>query len=189
MEIGFIGLGNMGFPMARRLIEANHDVDRLRHTRRGARARRRPGAQAASSAKDVADRAETVLASLPSPAASRQVATGPEGVIEGSRVKRYVDLSTVGSQTAVQIHDRLARTEHRRDRQPGQRRRRRSRKGRACRDGVRHRAPNSTSYEAALEATRPPVLHRRQARLGTNDEARQQHAWRPTSWSRRQKSS
>ena len=31
-----------------------------------------------------------------------------EGVIEGSRVKRYVDLSTVGSQTAVQIHDHLA---------------------------------------------------------------------------------
>jgi 3-hydroxyisobutyrate dehydrogenase-like beta-hydroxyacid dehydrogenase len=29
-------------------------------------------------------------------------------VIEGSRVKRYVDLSTVGSQTAVQIHDLLA---------------------------------------------------------------------------------
>jgi 3-hydroxyisobutyrate dehydrogenase-like beta-hydroxyacid dehydrogenase len=65
------------------------------------------GAQGALSAKDVADRAETVLASLPTPAASRQVAVGPEGVIEGSRVKRYVDLSTVGSQTAVQIHDRL----------------------------------------------------------------------------------
>ena len=48
------------------------------------------------------------MASLPTPAASRQVAIGPEGVIEGSRVKRYVDLSTVGSQTAVQIHDRLA---------------------------------------------------------------------------------
>lgn len=29
-------------------------------------------------------------------------------MIEGSRVKRYVDLSTIGSRTAVQIHDRLA---------------------------------------------------------------------------------
>jgi 3-hydroxyisobutyrate dehydrogenase-like beta-hydroxyacid dehydrogenase len=107
MEIGFIGLGNMGFPMARRLIEANHDV--IAFDTNGATLERvvALGAQGASSAKEVADRAETVLASLPTPAASRQVAIGPGGVIGGSRVKRYVDLSTVGSQTAVQIHDRL----------------------------------------------------------------------------------
>jgi 3-hydroxyisobutyrate dehydrogenase-like beta-hydroxyacid dehydrogenase len=107
MEIGFIGLGNMGFPMARRLIEANHEV--IAFDTNGATLERvvALGAQRASSAKEVADRAETVLASLPTPAASRQVAIGPEGVIEGSRVKRYVDLSTIGSQTAVQIHDRL----------------------------------------------------------------------------------
>jgi 3-hydroxyisobutyrate dehydrogenase-like beta-hydroxyacid dehydrogenase len=107
VQIGFIGLGNMGFPMARRLIEANHDV--IAFDTNGATLERvvTLGARRASSAKEVADRAETVLASLPTPAASRQVAIGPEGVIEGSRVKRYVDLSTVGSQTAAQIHDRL----------------------------------------------------------------------------------
>jgi hypothetical protein len=109
MEIGFIGLGNMGFPMARRLIEAKHRlvvfdqrkevVDRLVAL----------GAQAASSPKDVADRAETVLASLPSLQASLEVATGKDGVIEGKRVKRFVDLSTVGSQMAVRIHDLLAK--------------------------------------------------------------------------------
>jgi 3-hydroxyisobutyrate dehydrogenase-like beta-hydroxyacid dehydrogenase len=93
--------------MARRLIEANHDV--IAFDTNGATLERvvALGAQGASSAKEVADRAETVLASLPTPAASRQVAIGPGGVIEGSRVKRYVDLSTVGSQTAVHIHDRL----------------------------------------------------------------------------------
>jgi 3-hydroxyisobutyrate dehydrogenase-like beta-hydroxyacid dehydrogenase len=107
VQIGFIGLGNMGFPMARRLIEADHEV--IAFDTNGATLERvvALGAQRASSAKDVADRAETVLASLPTPAASRQVATGRDGVIEGSRVKRYVDLSTVGSQTAVQIHDQL----------------------------------------------------------------------------------
>jgi 3-hydroxyisobutyrate dehydrogenase-like beta-hydroxyacid dehydrogenase len=26
MDVGFIGLGNMGFPMARRTVEENHDV-------------------------------------------------------------------------------------------------------------------------------------------------------------------
>lgn len=108
MEIGFIGLGNMGFPMARRLIEESHDVIAF-DTRSEALERVVAlGAQAASSVKEVADRAETVMASLPSPAASLEVATSAAGVIEGSRVKRYVDLSTVGSQTAVQIHDVLA---------------------------------------------------------------------------------
>jgi 3-hydroxyisobutyrate dehydrogenase-like beta-hydroxyacid dehydrogenase len=108
VEIGFIGLGNMGFPIARRLIQGSHDV--IAFDRRGAALDRivTLGAQAASSSKEVADCAETVVASLPSPAASLEVATGSAGVIEGSRVKRYVDLSTVGSQTAVQIHDLLA---------------------------------------------------------------------------------
>jgi len=108
MDVGFIGLGNMGFPMARRLIEEGHDVVAF-DTRTSALERLVTlGAHAASSSKEVADRAETVMASLPSPAASVEVATGAAGVIEGSRVKRYVDLSTVGSQTAVRIHDLLA---------------------------------------------------------------------------------
>ena len=108
MDIGFIGLGKMGFPMARRLIEAGHQlvvfdtrsdaVDRLVAM----------GAQAASSPRDVADRVETVMASLPSLAASLEVATGDGGVSEGRRVKRFVDLSTVGSHMAVRIHDLLA---------------------------------------------------------------------------------
>jgi 3-hydroxyisobutyrate dehydrogenase-like beta-hydroxyacid dehydrogenase len=67
------------------------------------------GAQAASSPKDVADRCETVLASLPSLQASLDVATGTGGVIEGKRAKRFVDLSTVGSQMAVRIHGLLAK--------------------------------------------------------------------------------
>jgi hypothetical protein len=108
MEIGFIGLGNMGFPMARRLIQNEHDV--VAFDTSGAALERvvALGAQAASSPREVADRAETVLASLPSPAASLEVATGATGVIAGARVKRYVDLSTVGSQTAVRIHNLLA---------------------------------------------------------------------------------
>jgi 3-hydroxyisobutyrate dehydrogenase-like beta-hydroxyacid dehydrogenase len=108
MDIGFIGLGKMGFPMARRLIEAGHQlvvfdtrgdaVDRLVAM----------GARAASSPKNVADRVETVMASLPSLQASLEVATGDGGVSAGTRVRRFVDLSTVGSHMAVRIHDLLA---------------------------------------------------------------------------------
>ena len=108
MDIGFIGLGNMGFPMARRLIEAKHQLvvfDTRKEVVDGLVA---IGAQAASSPKDVADRVETVMASLPSLQVSLEVATGAGGVIEGKRVKRFVDLSTVGSQMAVRIHGILA---------------------------------------------------------------------------------
>jgi 3-hydroxyisobutyrate dehydrogenase-like beta-hydroxyacid dehydrogenase len=108
VEIGFIGLGNMGFPMAQRLIHANHHVVAFDTRAEALDSVVALGARAASSPKEVADSAETVLASLPSLAAALSVATGAGGVIEGSRIKRYVDLSTVGSQTAVQIHDLLA---------------------------------------------------------------------------------
>jgi 3-hydroxyisobutyrate dehydrogenase-like beta-hydroxyacid dehydrogenase len=109
MEIGFIGLGNMGFPMARRLIEAKHQLVVFDTRKEVVDKLVALGAQAASSPKEIADRVETVMASLPSLQASLEVATGTNGVIEGAKVKRFVDLSTVGSQMAVKIHDLLAK--------------------------------------------------------------------------------
>jgi len=109
MEIGFIGLGNMGQPMARRLIEAGHKLV-VYDTRNDAVA---PlvalGAQLASSPADVANRVETVMASLPSLPISKKVAIGEGGVIEGKRIKRFVDLSTTGSRVAAEICAELAK--------------------------------------------------------------------------------
>jgi len=109
MDIGFIGLGKMGFPMARRLIEAGHHLVVFDTRIELVEALVSHGAESGSSPSDVADRTETVMASLPSLQASLDVATGPGGVIEGKRVRRFVDLSTVGSQMAVRIHDLLAK--------------------------------------------------------------------------------
>lgn len=109
MDIGFIGLGNMGQPMARRLIEAGHKLV-VYDTRNDAVA---PlialGAQLASSPADVADRVETVMASLPSLQISEKVATGEGGVIHGKRIKRFIDLSTTGSRVAAKIAAALAK--------------------------------------------------------------------------------
>ncbi len=109
MDIGFIGLGNMGAPMARRLIEAGHKLV-IYDTRNDAVA---PfvalGAQLASSPQDVADRVETVMASLPSLQVSEKVATGEGGVIHGKRIKRFIDLSTTGSRVAAKIAAELAK--------------------------------------------------------------------------------
>jgi hypothetical protein len=109
MDIGFIGLGKMGFPMARHLIEARHQLIVLDPRKEAVDKLIALGAQAASSPKEVADRAETVMASLPTLQVSLDVATGAGGVIEGKRVKRFVDLSTVGAHMAVRIHDILAK--------------------------------------------------------------------------------
>ncbi len=109
MDIGFIGLGNMGQPMARRLIEAGHTLI-VYDTRNDAVAPLLAlGAKLASSPADVADRAETVMASLPEPAIVAKVATAEGGVIEGKRVKRFVDLSTTGARVASQIAAALAK--------------------------------------------------------------------------------
>ncbi len=109
MDIGFIGLGNMGAPMARRLIDAGHKLV-VYDTRNDAVA---PfvaaGAQLASSPQDVADRVETVMASLPSLQVSEKVATGEGGVIHGKRIKVFIDLSTTGSAMAIKIADTLAK--------------------------------------------------------------------------------
>src|SRR5260370_16679663 len=107
MEIGFVGLGKMGFLMARRLSEAKHKLVGLDQRKEAGDKLLPLGAAAASSPKEVADRAETVLASLPSLQASLEVATGENGVIEGKRVKRFVDLSTVGSHMPLRIFDLL----------------------------------------------------------------------------------
>ena len=108
MDIGFIGLGNMGAHMARRLIEAGHRVI-VYDTRQEAIGNLAAlGAVAARSPAEVADAAETVMASLPTPEVVLKVATGPDGVIEGKRVRRFVDLSTTGAVMAQRIFKLLA---------------------------------------------------------------------------------
>src|SRR6516165_3772813 len=107
MDIGFIGLGNMGAPIARRLLEAGHKVV-VYDTRQEAIGNLAAvGAVAARSPAEVGDNAEIVIASLPTPDVVLNVATGQNGVIEGKRVRRFVDLSTTGAVVAERIFDML----------------------------------------------------------------------------------
>src|SRR5579863_245413 len=108
MDIGFIGLGNMGSHMARRLIEAGHRVV-VYDTRQEAIGNLAAlGAVAARSPAEVADAAEIVMASLPTPDVVLKVATGLDGVIHGKRVKRFVDVSTTGAVMAQRVFKLLA---------------------------------------------------------------------------------
>lgn len=104
MEIGFIGAGRMGFHMVRRLIEAGHTLTVFDTSKDAVAAVTKLGATASSSPLDVANQVETVMASLPTPDIVLKVATEVSG---GGKIKRFVDLSTTGSQMAQRTAELL----------------------------------------------------------------------------------
>jgi 3-hydroxyisobutyrate dehydrogenase-like beta-hydroxyacid dehydrogenase len=107
--LGFVGVGRMGGPMANRLLDAGYrlcvyDVSDEATAPLVAR-----GAELAASPAEVASTAETVFMSLPTPDVVREVALGSNGgVINGSKVRTVVDLSTTGPGVATEVAARLA---------------------------------------------------------------------------------
>jgi 3-hydroxyisobutyrate dehydrogenase-like beta-hydroxyacid dehydrogenase len=61
------------------------------------------GAKRAATPKEVADSAEIVLTSLPTPDIVRRVALGDDGLIQGAKIKTQVDLSTTGPGVASAV--------------------------------------------------------------------------------------
>jgi 3-hydroxyisobutyrate dehydrogenase-like beta-hydroxyacid dehydrogenase len=103
LHIGFLGLGQMGGAMAERLLGKDfclhvHDPMRSAMERFVA-----AGAVAHDSPKSVADAATIVFACLPNPDTSLSVASGPQGVVHGSTINIYVEMSTIGKATIEQI--------------------------------------------------------------------------------------
>jgi 3-hydroxyisobutyrate dehydrogenase-like beta-hydroxyacid dehydrogenase len=107
--LGFVGVGNMGGPMANRLLDAGHRlvVYDIRDETVAPLAQR--GAAKADSSRAIADAADIVFFSLPEPDDVRGEAIGGKGVIAGHRAKILVDLSTTGRQTTIEVADALAR--------------------------------------------------------------------------------
>jgi 3-hydroxyisobutyrate dehydrogenase-like beta-hydroxyacid dehydrogenase len=101
--IGFIGLGNMGAPMAGRLIDAGWQLHVFDVRPEAVQAFAARGAKAAKSPADVANQAAVVFASLPTPAVVHDVVLGPQGVATGGKVRTFVDLSTTGPKMAAEI--------------------------------------------------------------------------------------
>jgi 3-hydroxyisobutyrate dehydrogenase-like beta-hydroxyacid dehydrogenase len=106
--IGFVGLGQMGGPMSRRLLAAGHELVVHDVRAEAMAALVAEGAEAAGSPAEVAARAEVVLVSLPTPQVVRAVALGPDGLVHGRALRTYVDLSTTGQAIAVEVAAALA---------------------------------------------------------------------------------
>jgi 3-hydroxyisobutyrate dehydrogenase-like beta-hydroxyacid dehydrogenase len=106
--LGIVGTGRMGGPMGGRLLDAGYRLVVSDTSDAAAGALVARGAQRVASAKAVADAAEVVLLSLPTPDVVRAVALGPEGVIHGGKVKVMIDMSTTGPGVAKQVAEGLA---------------------------------------------------------------------------------
>lgn len=109
-NMGFVGLGNMGLPMALRLLAAGYRVIGC-DVRDSVRAEfEKAGGRWATNPAEVAAQCEVVLVSLPTPAIVEQVVLGPNGLTsEGSRMNTFVDLSTTGPQMAKHIAAELSK--------------------------------------------------------------------------------
>jgi 3-hydroxyisobutyrate dehydrogenase len=109
MQLGFIGVGNIGTPMCRHLVEAGHTI--LAYDVNGSNLARMVslGAQGAASPKAVAQACDIVFSSLPGPREIEQVALGENGIIEAARPGLiYVDLSTNSPAVAQRVCAALA---------------------------------------------------------------------------------
>ena len=97
MKLGFLGLGIMGYPMARNLLRAGHSVAVWSHT--AAKAQRladEEKAEVCATPRQVADSADIVFLCVGDTAMSEQVTLGPGGILEGVRAGTIVaDCSTV----------------------------------------------------------------------------------------------
>ena len=99
-QIGFVGVGRMGGPMALRLLEAGHALFVYDTSAAAMKALVDRGAKAAGSAEEVASGAEVVMISLPTPPIVQAVALGERGILRGGTVKTLIDLSTTGPSVA-----------------------------------------------------------------------------------------
>ena len=107
--LGFIGVGRMGGPMASRLLDAGHQLCIYDVSAEATAPFAARGATLAASPAEVASQAEIVLVSLPTPDIVRTVALGGNaGIINGSKVRLMIDLSTTGPGVATEVAGQLA---------------------------------------------------------------------------------
>ena len=105
-KLGFLGLGIMGYPMARHLIEAGHDVALWSNTTAKVQKLSTNGqkAHACATPAEVAGHSDCIFYCVGDSAMSREVAIGPSGLIHGAKPGTVVaDCSTVAPAVSREI--------------------------------------------------------------------------------------
>ena len=102
--VGFIGLGNMGLPMAQNVLKAGHTLHVFNRTAARAESLLSQGAQWESSPRAVGEKTPIVLSILADDAALENVTLGERGVLVGlKRGGIHVDMSTVSPDTTKKL--------------------------------------------------------------------------------------
>ncbi len=108
MEAGYLGVGNMGQPMAHRLLDAGHTLTVYDIREAAMQPLLERQARRAHSPRELADQCEIVFVSLPTLAAFRAVAFGPDGLVNGKTMKLLVNTCTIGVPFVKEIEDTMA---------------------------------------------------------------------------------
>ncbi len=109
MDVGFIGLGIMGKPMALNLLKAGHRVTAYNRSAGPRSAVEQAGARIATRPADAARGADVVICIVTDSPDVEAVLTGPGGVIEGAAAGTVVvDMSTISPAVTRQVGARLA---------------------------------------------------------------------------------
>jgi 3-hydroxyisobutyrate dehydrogenase len=107
-RLGYLGLGMMGFPMTRRLVNAGYDVTVWNRSSGKAAALVEAGAKLAAHPRDVATTASTIFMCLTDAAAVENVILGPDGLAMAAGAgKLVVDFSSIHPDAARSIAARL----------------------------------------------------------------------------------
>jgi 3-hydroxyisobutyrate dehydrogenase len=105
MRIGFIGLGNMGGPMAANLAKAGHNVAAFDMSKPAVERAVASGAEAAASANAAASDAEAIVTMLPAGQHVRQVYLGDQGLLKTAKPGTlFIDSSTIDVATARDVY-------------------------------------------------------------------------------------
>src|SRR5215510_1503503 len=108
MDIGFIGVGNMGAGMASNLLKAGYSLTVNDIRRDAAGPLLEKGARWAETPKQVATQSEITFTSLPGPPEVETVVLGGEGILAGTRPGSvYIDLSSNSPTLVRRLHDIL----------------------------------------------------------------------------------
>lgn len=106
-QIGFIGLGVMGEPMASNLLKAGHKLTILNRGTEAARKLSKAGAIVANSIEELVSAVDVVFTMLPADVEVRDVYFGSKGVLEAARKGQLlIDASSVSPSTATEISSR-----------------------------------------------------------------------------------
>jgi 3-hydroxyisobutyrate dehydrogenase len=106
--IGWIGLGNMGIPMATNLIHAGYEVTVYNRTAAKAAPLVELGAKTAASPKELAEQVDIVITMVSDSATVEAVMFGTDGVFEGVREGQIViDMSTISPDTSRHVAAKL----------------------------------------------------------------------------------